>query len=135
MNKNFRVLHKNGHVGWKRGQVVGECGLAVALVQSEGNLYQGTGSDSQGPLYSKMDKKKHSLENGDFMKNFTNITMRDVEKMTAVEILDRFTDHGEARFENTTVDQNYDTETTIITFPDFVVSVSGADVEIESKRM
>ena len=28
MIKNFRVLHKNGHVGWKRGQVVGECGQA-----------------------------------------------------------------------------------------------------------
>ena len=88
-----------------------------------------------------MDKKSHSVDNfeylnrGDFMKNFTNITMRDVEKMTAVEILERFTDKGVARFENTAVDQNYDTETTMITFSDFVVSVSGADVEIESKRM
>ena len=82
-----------------------------------------------------MDKKKHSLENGDFMKNFTNITMRDVEKMTAVEILEKFTDKGLARFENTAVDQDYATETTIINFSDFVVSVSGADVEIESKRM
>ena len=54
MNKNFRVLHKNGHIGFKRGVVVGECGLAVALVKSQGNLYQGTGSDSQGPLYSKI---------------------------------------------------------------------------------
>ena len=54
MNKNFRVLHKNGHIGFKRGVVVGECGLAVPLVQSEGNLYQGTGSDSEGPLYSKI---------------------------------------------------------------------------------
>ena len=87
-----------------------------------------------------MDKKSHSVDNfeylnrGDFMKNFTNTTMRDVEKMTAVEILERFTDHGEARFENTTVDQNYDTETTIITFPDFVVSVSGSDVEIKSRK-
>ena len=82
-----------------------------------------------------MDKKKHSLENGDFMKNFTNTTMKDVKKMTAVEILDRFTDHGGARFENTAVDQDYNTETTIITFSDFVVIVSGADIEIESKRI
>ena len=82
-----------------------------------------------------MDKKKHSVENGDFMKNFTNTTMRDVEKMTAVEILERFTDKGLARFENTAVDQDYATETTIINFSDFVVSVSGADVEIESKRI
>ena len=87
-----------------------------------------------------MDKKKHSVDNfeylnrGDFMKNFTNITMRDVEKMTAVEILERFTDKGVARFENTAVDQDYNTETTIITFSDFVVIVSGADIEIKSRK-
>ena len=54
MNKNFRVKHKNGRIGWKRGQVVGECGQAGAWVKSEGELYQGTGSDSEGPLYSKI---------------------------------------------------------------------------------
>ena len=57
MIKNFRVLHKNGHIGFKRGVVVGECGQAVPVVQSEGNLYQGTTSDSQGPLYSKINLK------------------------------------------------------------------------------
>ena len=57
MTKNIRVKHKNGGVAWKRGVVVGECGQAVPLVQSEGQLYQGTTSDSQGPLYSKIDLK------------------------------------------------------------------------------
>ena len=54
MNKNFRVLHKNGRITWQRGVLVGECGQAGAWVQSEGDLYQGTTSDSEGPLYSKI---------------------------------------------------------------------------------
>ena len=47
--------------------------------------------------------------------------------MSVDEILSTFTDRGEPKFSNITVEQNYSTETTKIYFPDFGVTLSGND--------
>lgn len=57
MDKNFRVKHKNGHITWNRGKVVGSCGNPDegALVQCKGITYKATESDHYGPIYTKTD--------------------------------------------------------------------------------
>lgn len=57
----------------------------------------------------------------------THVTRSRVEAMSADEILSTFTDRGEPKFSNVSVEQNYGTETTKLWFDTFGVTIHGND--------